>query len=197
MTGLYQYHPMPHQLALACPQCAGQADFEFLVAVSIERKVDVPWFQAHPLLEYWRPQDSCGHYRHYALYYPGLHGDPLQSLGPLPEGYRAEQWRQPRHGYRQHSLDHGSVSCPHCDYQARHALNWPTEAYYGVPYRGQLLWAYHRESALALHDYLLSTRRDPGGYPWQHFLRHIPSPFKSRKAREPLTRLLKRLLNHA
>ncbi|KTC43421.1 hypothetical protein AO265_17860 [Pseudomonas sp. ABAC61] len=197
MTRLYPWTPMPHQLALTCPHCAARASFEFPVAATIERKADVAGFQAHPLLEYWQEQDSGGHYRHYALYFPGLHGDPLQSLQQLPEGYRAEQWQQPRYWYRNHGLDLGSIHCEHCDYQGRHALNWPTEAYYTVPYKGQLLWAYNRESALALHDYLLSTHRTPGGYPWQHFLRHIPSLFKSRKAREPLTRLLKRLLRAA
>ncbi|MGR4041972.1 hypothetical protein [Pseudomonas sp. 910_21] len=51
--------------------------------------------------------------------------------------------------------------------------------------------------ALALHDYLLSTERDPGGYPWRSFLLHIPSRFRRRKARPLLTRLLKRQLTTA
>ncbi len=75
---------MPHQLALSCPQCAGQACFDFVVARPIERKADVPFFQAHPLLEYWKEQDNCGHYHHYALYFPGLHGDPMQSWVRCP-----------------------------------------------------------------------------------------------------------------
>ncbi|MGC5699101.1 hypothetical protein J4P02_02735 [Pseudomonas sp. NFXW11] len=91
-------------------------------------------------------------------------------------------------------MDLGSLHCEHCHYSARHPLNWPSEAYFSVAYRGQMLWAFNRESALALHDYLESVERNPGGYPWRSFLLHIPGPFKHRKARQPLTRLLKRLL---
>ncbi|MDF4206360.1 MULTISPECIES: hypothetical protein [Pseudomonas] len=194
MTSLAPWSPMPHQLALSCPQCAGQACFDFVVARPIERKADVPFFQAHPLLEYWKEQDNCGHYHHYALYFPGLHGDPMQSLGPLPDGYSPSHWQRSAYWYRDHGLDLGSVRCEHCHYAARHHLNWPGEAYFSVLYKGQMLWAFNRESALALHDYLGSAQRNPGGYPWRSFLRHIPGPFKSRKARQPLTRSLKRLL---
>ncbi|ULT68154.1 hypothetical protein ACMGG8_20920 [Pseudomonas sp. BNK-45] len=194
MTRLVQWSAMPHQLALNCPQCGAQARFDFVVSRPIARKVDVPFFADHPLLDYRQEQDSCGHYRHYALYFPGLHGDPTHSLGPLPEGYLASHWQCSPYWYRDHGLDLGSLACEHCRYSARHTLNWPSEAYFSVAYKGQMLWAFNRESALALHDYLESAQRDPGGYPWRSFLLHIPGAFKHRKARQPLTRLLKRLL---
>jgi len=144
MTSRAPGSPLPHQLALNRPQCAGQACLDFVVARPIERKADVTLLQANPLPENWKEQHNGGH-------------------SP-------------------------------CHYAAHHHLNWPGEACFSVLYKGQMPWAFNRESALALHDYLGSAERNPGGSPWRSFLRHIPGPFKSRKARQPLTRLIKRSL---
>lgn len=185
---------MPHQVDVKCPGCGGHAAFEFAEVVRIGKKDDVPLFLDSDQFEYRQFQDSCGHYWHAALYFAGLHGSPERALSELPEGYQASDWQHSRFYSRSHGLDLGSVSCGHCARRAVHQLRWPQDAHYVVAYKGKELWAFNRDSALELRDYLASGSRDLARYRWRAFLLHVPSLFKSRKARGELCKRFDRLL---
>lgn len=78
--------------------------------------------------------------------------------------------------------------------RTKYTLNWPDVAYYSIAYRNHVLWAFHRESALELQEYLLSSKRDISPYRWSSFLLHVPTVFKTHKAREAVAKQLQSLL---
>ncbi len=194
MTGIYDWNPMPHKVDVKCPCCVSKAAFEFAEVVRISKKEDVPFFQASEQFEYRRFQDSCGHFWHGALYFAGLHGSPSRALLSLPEGYSPTNWQHSKYLYRSHGTDLGAVSCPRCGKRSKHQLRWPADAYYSITYKGDELWAFNRESAIELIDYIGGNSRNVSKYRWSNFLLHIPSIFKSHKARAEVTKRLGRLL---
>lgn len=185
---------MPHIVEVRCPSCSGNAAFEFAELVRIKKKEDVPFFQSAKQFEYQRLQDSCGHFWHAALYCAGLHGRPSRALHDLPAGYSATEWEHSKYLLRSTQTDTGSVTCTHCGLRRMHRLQWPEEAYFAVTYRHELLWAFNRESALELLGYLSSGIRDISRYRWRNFLLHVPSLFKSRGARDAVSKQLQMLL---
>jgi hypothetical protein len=195
MTRLYESHPVPHRLDIVCPACRHCAEFEFAEVVGIKLKSDVAFFQESSVFEYRQYRDSYGHVWHGALYFQGLHGSPGMAIHALPEGYSAEDWDHPRHERNRHGWRAGSIRCSACHMRGTHALNWPGDAYFSVAYRGHVLWAFHRESAVALMRYLLSTDRKGTMYGWATFLLHVPTVFKVRKASEAVARKLGKLLD--
>ena len=82
------------------------------------------------------------------------------------------------------------------DVWQKHELNWPNDAYYVVMYRQQALWAFHREAAIDLYDYLKEDLRDHKKYRHSFFLLHIPTIFKQKKARVHVTKQLQNLLKN-
>ena len=185
---------MPHRVDVKCPSCDELAQFEFAEVCRIKLKDDVPFFQNSDLFEYRQFQDSCGHYWHGALYYAGLHGDSVLAIHGLPTGYQASDWAHSKYLCRSHGLDIGSVRCEHCGLRRKHCLRWPDDAYFSISYKNQTLWAFHRESAYELNDFLSSKFRDRSKYRWSAFLLHVPSVFKTNKARETVSKQLIRLL---
>lgn len=194
MTGKYDWNPMPHKVDVKCPRCGLRAEFEFAEVCRIELKTDVDFFKNSTQFEYRQFQDSCGHYWHGALYYEGLHGDPRFVLRDLPSGYDPGDWKHSRYLFRCHGLDIGSVHCEHCHFRKKHSLSWPSEAFYAVAYKSNVLWAFNRESACDLHDFIISKTRDVSKYRWSSFLLHIPTVFKTQKVRELVSKQLFRLL---
>lgn len=194
MTGTYEWNPMPHKVDVKCPHCGERAEFEFAEICRITLKAEVEFFKSSPLFEYRQFQDSCGHFWHGAIYYPGLHGDAQSAIHGLPPGYERGDWAHSKYLYRSHGMDIGSVRCEHCHLRARHDLKWPDHAYYSVSHKNHVLWAFDRDSATDLKDYLLSKSREVSRYRWSSFLLHIPTIFKTHKAREAVSKQLLRLL---
>ncbi|MGI1936179.1 hypothetical protein ACRN98_05460 [Shewanella oncorhynchi] len=194
MTGTYEWNPMPHQVDVRCPTCEEYALFEFAEIVKISKKEDVAFFQESNQFVYGRFQDSCGHYWHAAIYFAGLHGSPEMALINLPEGYMPTDWQHSKYMHRRHRSDLGSVSCRHCGNRFVHNLRWPLDAYYAISYKGKELWAFNRDSAIELRDFIESKSRNISKYQWSNFLLHVPSIFKSHKARGEVTKLINRLL---
>ncbi|NVD96968.1 hypothetical protein HUX62_02970 [Massilia sp. BJB1822] len=195
MTGLYEWTPMPHCVDVVCPACRHRAEFEFAEVVRINLKSDVEFFQQSSVFEYQQFQDSCGHFWHAAIYFQGLHGDPRQAIHKLPDSYSAENWDHSRYLRNRVGWPVGSIRCGSCHTRRRHVLNWPADAYYSIAHRSHVLWAFHRESAVELLQYLQSTERETSRYQWAFFLRHVPSVFKVSKAREAVVRQLNKLLD--
>ncbi len=193
MTHPAEWNPIPHRLDVRCPACARGAEFEFAEVVRIERKADIPAFEAHSQLEYHRfTNPSLGQDWHGAVFFAGLHGS-AQTLRDLPDGYYSTDWEHPRYLRAEVGLGWGSVRCS-CGLRQKHTLNWPLEAYYQVEYRGHGLWAFHREAAIDLRNYVASEHRVRSNYRWEAMLRHVPSAFLAAKARDTVVKRLDRLL---
>ena len=160
MTELYDWNPMPHIVEIKCPSCAKLATFEFAEVVKISLKKDVGCFEESKSFDYKVFQDSCGHKWHGAIYYAGLHGGSVDAINGLPEGYSPENWAHSQYLYRNHGLDIGSVRCSNCDTRKKYTLNWPNDSYFSIVHKGQLLWAFDRESTVELRDFIASSERE-------------------------------------
>lgn len=193
MTEAYDWNPMPHRVSIRCPDCGAPAEYEFAEIVRIKLAADVEFFQKSDAFEHQLFEDSCGGRWHGAVFYHGLRGSTLSMIRDLPEGYRPEDWEHSRYLLRSHGLDIGSVTCHACGCRKKHSLNWPDEAYFQIAYRGKVLWAFDRESATVLLDYIRSGIRQRDRE-WRAFLRHVPSHFLQKKAREEVTKKLGKLL---
>lgn len=194
MTGTYESNSIPHHLDIKCPKCQGCAEFEFAEIVRINLKSEVEFFQKSSIFEYQQFQDSCGHIWHGALYFEALHGSPNLAIHDLPPGYAPDDWAHSKYLRSRREFPVGALRCSHCGTRAKHELAWPGDAYYSVGHRSQILWAYHRESAVELAQYLSSTARDISKYRWRSFLLHVPTTFKVRKAREAIVKQMSKLL---
>ncbi len=195
MTGTYEWNPMPHVVEIRCPKCSSLATFEFAEVVKIHKKIDVPFFQKHKLFEYQLFSDRIGNRWHAAIFYPGLHVRDTTALKSLPEGYERTDWNHSRYLYRNHGLDVGTAICDGCGHRQKHKLDWPTESFFQVEYRKARLWAFHRESAVALRKFIASDDRDPKKFKWCSFLLHVPTHFLHHKARATILKRLDRLLS--
>ena len=194
MTGPYEWNPMPHVLDVRCPKCQQPALFEFSEVVTIHRRDHIPYFEESSLFEY-RMFDggACGRW-HGAIYYSLLHGPPETTISSLPPGYSPSDWKHSRYLCRRHGTGDGAVACNGCGLRSRHYLEWPNEALFQIDYRGQVLWAFHEESAQELRNYIASDDRNREGYRWELFLRHVPTTFLTAKARDAVVKRLDRLL---
>jgi hypothetical protein len=196
MTRIFEFATMPHRVDVVCPNCRRCAEFEFAEVVSIKSTADREFFQKSGMFDYARFKDGYGSTWHGALYFQGLHGSPHKALHDLPAGYRAEQWDHALSTQKNKGWKIGSLRCSHCALRSKHQLNWPDEAYFSAAYRAHVLWAFHRESAVALMQFLQSEARNEFGHGgWALFLWHVPSVFKTRKARETVVKRLCRLLD--
>ena len=187
MTEAYDWYRMPQWISICCPDCGSAAEYAFATLARIQHRAEVEFFQNSDAFEYRLFEDSCGSRWHGALFYPGLSAKPLGAMTDLPEGYRPDDW------HRGHGLDIRSVVCHACGCRRKHSLKWPDEAYFQIDYKGKVLWAFDRETALVLLDYVRSESRQRDGK-WKAFLLHIPSHFLRKKAREDVSKKLSKLL---
>ena len=194
VTGPYDWFPMPHVLDVRCPRCRGCARFEHVELVRIARKDDLPFFRGSSLFEVrFMRSRHAGQSFWAALYFAGLHGPPTSTIHDLPQGYEPSQWAHGKYWYRTHALDLGSLFCA-CGHRARHTLAWPTEAFFQIEHRREVLWAYHREHAAALRDYIAGTDRKPKRAKLGKLMMHLPAPFLEARSRGPIVRKLDEIL---
>jgi hypothetical protein len=194
MTGTYDWNPMPHKVDIRCPSCDEYAVFEFAEIVRISLKKDVPFFGKSVFFEYQMFKDSCGHKWHGAIYHANFHGGSTEPIRNLPEGYKPENWNHSRYLYRSHGSDLGAVSCSKCHMRKPYNLQWPSDAYFSLPIKGDVLWAFNRESAIDLRDYIASSERKTKDHKWSSFLLHIPTTFKKQNVRGSVVKQIDRLL---
>ncbi len=185
---------MPHKVDVKCPSCGEYALFEFAEVVKISLKKDISFFEASDLFEYRKFKDSCGHIWHGAVYYAGLHGRSTQAIRDLPQGYEPENWGHSKYLMRNHGTDLGSVTCNQCHLRTPYILDWPHDAFFKISVKGQELWAFNRESAVDLRDYIESTERKTDQYRWSRFLLHIPTTFKKQNVRDSVVKKLTKAL---
>ena len=188
-----------------CPSCNGAAKFAFATYKIIEKK-DVKYFKKSKNFELFKGQHSHGSFYTAALYYHGL-GNSLENINDLPDGYETKMWRLPcwHHTLPKELKNTGSIRCTNCLLQTKHLLNWPSDAYFQITYKGKVLWAFDRKYTLKLLSYLESKERKKtivgySGKPWNTivsqdwFLRHIPEHFQTAKARPEIVKKLRSIL---
>ncbi len=185
---------MPHKLDIKCPVCSEHSNFEFAEIVKISLKKDVPFFDESDLFEYGIFSDSCGHKWHGAIYYANMHGGSIEAICDLPDGYKPEDWNHSKYLTRNHGTDIGAISCNSCLARKTHILQWPKDAYFSITYKEQILWAFNRESAVDLRDYIASNDRKTDNYKWASFLLHVPTLFKKQNSREYVVKQINRVL---
>lgn len=197
MTGTYDWNPMPHKLDIKCPVCGSHSVFEFAEVVKIELRKDVPFFKQSDIFEYSMFTDSCGHKWHGAVFFANLHGGSTDAITSLPAGYSPERWAHSKYLMTSHSFstgDLGAFCCSHCQTRKTYVLKWPEDAYYSISYKGNVLWAFDRESAVELRDYIASNERKTEMFKWAKFLLHVPTVFKKQNARDNIVKQINKVL---
>lgn len=130
-----------------------------------------------------------------AVYFHGLTQKDSNSRIKLPIGYSIDQWDHSKYSTRSQNLDIGTIVCAHCGIRKKHQLSWPEDAYFQISHKQQVLWAFNRDSALDLLDYIESERRDRNLYQYSGFLMKIPKHFLSKKTRDTVIKRIKLLLS--
>lgn len=184
MTLPYQDNLMPHVLALACPQCSHEAVFDFMECVKIRLKKDIAYFQKSKVFEHRKTRNHDGHGINLACYFHKLDYHSLPDIADLPQGYAITDWAHSNYVYRTYGLGEGTVVCTQCGLRRKHKLNWPDEAYYKINVKQHSLWAFNRQSAIDLRDYIQSEDRDRSVYKSRHFLLKVPSHFQAKNLRD-------------
>ena len=194
MTGPYELNPMPYVLDVRCPDCGGHAKFEFAESADIHLRKDITYFQNSKDFEYVREQSSSGQTQHTALYFHRLGRRELSAIGDLPQGYSAGDWEHSKY-LRMASFCHtGAILCAKCGLNCKHELDWPGDAFFQIEYRNNVLWAFDRDIASELLEYIASQDRDRHRFRHHLFLMKIPSVFLSKKARETVVKKLAAVL---
>lgn len=193
MTEIYETNPMPDVLAVKCPKCGGPAEFEFATIVQISERKDIPYFQDSKHFDYHKFRDSSGQNWHGAVYFPAVHGS-LEAIKDLPEEYDPKAWAHSKFWRSKHITDWGSLRCSKCSHGSRHHLDWPDDAWYIITHKGQPLWAFNRDSAVEVRDFIASTDRQLNDYEWSKLLLKIPTTFKTKNNRDDIVKKLNKLL---
>ena len=189
---------MTYVLDIKCPDCDNFAKFSFAPYVRVKTNRDRDYFEKSSdfkVIE-WRGRGARFH--RYALYYPRV-SNALENTSDLPDGYTSESWKPVAYRYVGTKKavfasidDEGVLTCKSCPTMRRYKLNWPEDAHFQISYKGQRLWAYNREFAVSLLDYLESgIRASTNARP---FLNSVPAVFQSSKARPWVVRDLKKKL---
>jgi hypothetical protein len=192
MTYRYDWNPMPHEVAIACPDCGKETVFEGAVWVGIPRK-HIPFFKKSRTLEYIHLPDHS-HYKHYAVYYPRLHGRGVKPIRDLLEGYSPEDWAPAKYWKEYKGRRPGTIYCAACGLLRKHNLDWPKDAFYQIAIRGRTLWAYNRAYAQELQEFIQSSDRKQERFKSMLALDVVPTRFLTAKVRDEAVKKLGALL---
>lgn len=190
MTYMYDWFGAPKDICITCPRCQKEAQFQFASVSYVEKKQHRAFFEQHPAFETALLYDAHA-YKHKfcAIFYPALHTHPEQYLAEIPTDVRglnwSTSWLLPKHGV---------VRCSFCLSKLKYQLNWPQDAYYQIEYKGQVLWAFHRDAFVSMYDYIQSKLRDRKKSGHIIYLLHIPSHFLTQHARAEIIKKMYRVL---
>ena len=205
----------PTTVSIVCPKCAHEALFSFVHLIRIENDLElIEFFKKSRYFDYFSFKDEVGYSGYGVKYFEQLFG-PLEShVDSLPPKLiqqiknNKSEWFIPFKGvnafciplerYNQRvtmvaDKNEGSWRCYSCYRCSKHVLNWPIDAYYSVEYKGQILWAFNKESAQEVLAYLQQKKcnKDDKYY---NLIKRIPAIFTSSKARDSvIKKLIKRL----
>jgi hypothetical protein len=159
---------MPSLVAISCPRCCREARFEQPFEFYREDASDLPhlikwnnWLvrERFPSVFQWTDDDN-----------------PFKSLF----------WGTPKRQLSEYPI-WGVVSCPQCTLQRKHRLRWPTDAYYAVPVKNEVLWAWDRETLILVRDHVTSLIRAKRCHP---LLKYLPRHFLVGKHRAAVVKAI-------
>lgn len=171
--------PLDVALEIRCPRCSGRAWFDepYEFVSKRARPADADqlhqwggWLvrEKYPSVLPWKPP-------------PGSQQSLYTSPERLPDGHRFR--------------DRGVLRCGECHNVTAHELRWPEDAYFQWTVRGERLWAWNREHAQALRQYLESTQREPARYGlYARSLRELPARILDARARTAIVRKIHQTL---
>ena len=159
---------MPNTVAVLCPRCQKQASFhppftflseEAPEAEDLPRWNNVRVQERFPTVFSWADSDN-----------------PFKGLF----------WGTPK----RHPSDYpvwGVITCPYCTLLRKHRLAWPTDAFYAVPFQGQVLWAWDRATLIEIRDHVASITRSKRVHP---LLKYLPRDFLLAKHRAAMVKAI-------
>ena len=119
----------------------------------------------------------------------------MDAVDDLPEDYKPSDWHHSVSQGSPRRVDLGTLVCPACGKRRKHTLDWPQDAYYQIEHRGEVLWAFDRECASELLEYVKSSDRKREGYRYKLFLMKVPGVFLGQKVRGAISKKLQGLLS--
>lgn len=199
---------LPSHLAIRCPRCGREADFRFPFSHGALEEIDrrraenirLTPFAAIPLAEVER-RVATGTIRG-VVERDALWGHVIVRF---PQEFPLDWKPRPdwRPGTDPPGTGWGMCLCPSCGYRHRCEIRWPDDGYFtlkmrkDIPstYRENVLWAFTRGHAVALHSYFATNGQNVGEWPaYEDYLSHVPRVFLRAKNRENVMRQLDRLL---
>ena len=87
----------------------------------------------------------------------------------------------------------GFINCSSCHANKKHKLTWPDDAFWQWEIKSELLWAWNRQHAQVIFEYIKKTTRPPR---YNYYLRYIPSHFLSSNLRERVVKKMEMALNN-
>lgn len=160
-------------LDVLCPRCAGRATFREPFVFFTQPPAD-------------RPTHRWGGW-HVAERYPQLL--PWQAPKGSSSQYLASG---PGDGRGYPLLRRGVIECAACCELFIHDLEWPEDAWWQWSIRGRMLWAWDREHAEQILDYVRATDRPARSTAGA--LGSVPAHFLTAKVREAVVKLMTRSL---
>ena len=192
---------MPTTISVCCPRCDHHAEFTFSKAQSIKKK-DRDYFTRSrnfktEKVEYWD-----GSRDFVAWNDPGL-GNNIDVISDLPANFESTDFKHNNRGffYYRRTYERGVTVCKKCDFRRLVKLKWPEMSFYKVEYKNHMLWAYNREHALMIRDYLKDPKRQKrivstrGLISQKAWLRKIPTVFQTKKATPHVIKKLEKLIS--
>jgi hypothetical protein len=188
----FAWNPPPERIAIRCPDCGERATFEFGTFANVDDKATRNALYGNDACETFGVKQG-GQKRvvvvHHALLDPenkaDFHGISLSQGGWSEDGKRPPG----REGTRL-----GSFTCDVCLLTKRHALTWPSDAYYVCTAQGHVIWAWTEEQWKLLRAYASASEEERPSYAENAYVHHVPPDLLSGKPLVDFIRRIDRLL---
>ena len=190
--------PAPHVIAVTCPRCEKHATFKKSVGIANIKKADRNYFDTSKNFETFFTKHH-GSFQYEVWHHNGL-GKNIDNIDDLPDGYTVQNFKPSSYSWPLGKFPRGVIACNHCTLRRRTNINWPEQAYFNIEYKNKKLWAYDREMAQAILEYLKNPYRrkfsqsikNQTSYGW---LSNLPTVFQTKKATPHVIKKLEKLLN--
>ena len=161
-------HGMPNTVAVECPRCTSEASFQ-------------PPFEFHRegtpgTSDLVRWNNCLVRERFPSVFAWGGPDNPFKGLF----------WGTPKRRLSEYPI-WGVISCRHCTLLRKHQLQWPRDAYYAVPVKDQVLWAWDRTTLIEVREHVASVIRAKRSHP---LLKYLPRHFLIGKHRAAVVKAI-------
>jgi len=110
-------------------------------------------------------------------------------------------WTGPDDYYRHVSAtravaERGITQCSCCHEARVHDMHWPEDAFWRWEIRGRVLWAFSREHAQVLREFISRSHRKPAdfGVEFAGFLANLPAEFLHAQVRDEIVKRIEKSL---